>query len=299
MAERIKKEMVYLILHYNTSEDTRACVASVRETEAWAESAIVIVDNGSPDGSGETLKAEYADDPAVTVLLNGTNAGFSAGNNAGYRYIRERFDAAFLTVCNNDVVFPEKDYTEKVRRIHGETPFAVLGPDIWNPRLGIHQNPLGTKSPDERAVRRTIRLNRAADFCFPLFWAVAGKKDAEKRLGNRKDSVENPGDRMEDVPLMGACLILSREFMQVKETLFEPETFLYYEEYLLYNYCRRSGMKILYRPEIRVEHFEGKATDTLSGNGKDRYRRMVKHMLAAARIYLKDLQENAGGSQER
>ena len=295
MNKRTGRDMVYLILHYNAIEETMACVDSIRAMPSYPQSAIVIVDNASPDGSGAKLEHKYAADGQITVIRNGENSGFSKGNNLGYRYIRERFDAAFLTVCNNDIVFPEQAYTEKVRDIYNRTGFSVLGPDIWNPELSVHQSPLGKTSPDTRAVRRTIWLNGIANRTFPVFWPLVGKRDARQRFGARKDAA-NHEQEQENVPLMGACLILSKEFIRQKETLFEPETFLYYEEYLLYNHCRRQEMKMIYSPEIRVIHREGRATVSESDNERERYRRLVRNTLAAAKIYLKDLEKDNEGN---
>lgn len=292
MAERIKKRMVYLILHYNTIEATRECVASIRNMESYPDCAIVIVDNASLDGSGPVLRDEYVSDETITVLLNRTNAGFSEGNNLGYRYIREHFDADFITVCNNDIVFQDKDYPERIEAVYEEDAFSVMGPDVYNPRLGIHQSPLGMTSPDKKAVCRTIFLNQLADRFFPLFWVLIGKRDAKKRFVNRKDSVNNYREKMNNVPLMGACLVLSGKFIQRHDQLFQPATFLYYEEFLLYNRCMRNGEEMLYQPKIQVQHYEGRATITLSANDRERYRRLVKNTLAASRIYLADLKEN-------
>ena len=97
---------------------------------------------------------------------------------------------------------------------------------------------------------------------------------------------------MNNVPLMGACLVLSGKFIQRYDQLFQPATFLYYEEFLLYNRCMRDGEKMLYQPKIQVQHYEGRATITLSANDRERYRRLVKNTLAASRIYFADLKEN-------
>ena len=95
--------------------------------------------------------------------------------------------------------------------------------------------------------------------------------------------------------VMGACLVLSRDFIRRRETLFDPATFLYYEEYLLYNACMRGGLRVVYRPAIRVAHLGGASTVTLSTGLRDRYRRMVRNTLAAAKIYRQDLDRHAGG----
>ena len=291
MPEKLNKKMVYLILHYNTADATRECVASIRKMSSYSDSAIVIVDNASPDKSGPALRDEFADDNNITVLLNKKNSGFSEGNNTGYRFIRETFDPDFITVCNNDTVFPEINYATIVERIYHEEHFYIMGPDIYNPRLQIHQSPLAKASPGKTAARKTIFLNHIADLCFPLFWITIGKRDAVKRFVNRTDSVENYEEKMNNVPLMGACLILSRDFINKHEQLFQPITFLYYEEFMLYNHCIRNGEKMVYRPEVQILHYEGQATSSLSSNDRDKYHRLVKNTLAASRIYLADLKE--------
>ena len=289
MSGRIPVRMAYVILHYNSIEETRACVRSIRRTTAFQDSAIVVVDNASPNGTGKALAAEYASVPNVQVLLNGENAGFSRGNNLGWRYVRAHYDADFVTVCNNDVVCPDADYVERVERAWAETPFEVLGPDILQTTLNIHQSPLGKSAPDARAVRRTICLNALAKRFFPLFWPLFGKREMN-RINTRGDC---PGwDAIaRDVPLMGACLVFSRQFIEAREKAFEPETFLYYEEYLLWLGCRRGGYRMVYRPDIRVLHDEGRSTATQSRNERERYRQTVGHTLDAARIYLKELRK--------
>ena len=294
MSVKVPVTMVYIILHYNNIEETRACVRSVRAMSGPEESALILVDNASPNGSGALLRDEFGREPGITVLMNPQNLGYSEGNNVGYRYAREHYDADFYTVCNNDILFPDPAWTAKILEEYAARPFDVLGPDIWNPRMGIHQSPLGKKSPDRAAVTRTIRLNALADRFFPLFWLLTGRKDAE-RLSHRKDSVPDYAEAQDSVPLMGACLVLSRDFIRRRETLFDPATFLYYEEYLLYNACMRGGLRVVYRPAIRVEHLEGASTVTLSTGLRDRYRRMVRNTLAAAKIYRQDLDRHAGG----
>ena len=48
-------KIVYVILHYYTIEDTRKCVESIIEKEKDNNYEIVVVDNNSPNGTGEEL----------------------------------------------------------------------------------------------------------------------------------------------------------------------------------------------------------------------------------------------------
>lgn len=288
MDDRVPVRMAYVILHYNSIDETRACIRSIQNTTAFPDSAVIVVDNASANGTGRILAEEYASVPGIEVILNDENAGFSRGNNLGYRYAREKYEMDFMTVCNNDVVFPSPDYAEQVERAYAESPFEVLGPDIYQTTLGIHQSPLD-HAPNEAAVKRTICLNALAKRFFPLFWLLFGRKELE-RIDHRTDS---PGwDRpARNVPLMGACLVFSRRYIDQREKAFDPETFLYYEEYLLWRCCDKRGWRMVYRPEICVLHNEGRATSTLSCTRKERYRQMMSNTLNAAKIYLEELKK--------
>ena len=286
--DKKRVRMGYVILHYNSIADTRACVESIQRMPSFGDSRVVIVDNASPNGTGRALADQYRGDAHIEVLLNDTNGGFSAGNNLGYGRLRETCDADFITVCNNDVVFPEPDYCEKVEQAYAARPFHVLGPDIYNPGLGIHQSPLGDAAPSAMAARRTILLNGLAERCFPLFWALFGRRTLAS-FRERGDSVKNYGAPAENVPLMGACLVFSRDYVALRREAFSPVTFLYYEEFLLYNYCARNGLRMVYRPEIRIIHNEGRATSTLSKNEREKLRRLVHNTRLAAQVYLRDL----------
>lgn len=86
-----------VVLNWNGLEDTCACVASL-ERVTDPPLRIVIVDNGSSDGSGETLAREFS---RHTVLLRPDNGGYAAGNNTGIRHALDA-GAEFVLVLNND-----------------------------------------------------------------------------------------------------------------------------------------------------------------------------------------------------
>lgn len=71
-----------VIVHYNTPELTRACLQSIRREGAGLDPEVWVVDNGSSDGSGAVLAAEF---PEVRVLPAGGRLGFAAANNLAAR----------------------------------------------------------------------------------------------------------------------------------------------------------------------------------------------------------------------
>lgn len=277
--------MAYVILHYNKIDDTFRCVSSIKKTDSFSECIIVIVDNASPNNSGEKLKEEFEGEEKIHIILNDQNYGFSAGNNIGYRYVCEHFSPDFITICNNDIEIPDADFVEKIERIYQDDPFFVMGPDIYNPISGDHQNPLDHNAPSATQALMTMLKNSAAELFFPLYWIIFGKKYSEKMNFFVLDYEKSK----KNVPLGGSCYVFSKNYLDKFHNAFEPETFLYYEEYLLFNKCMTNNCQMVYRPDIKVLHYEGGATNTTSTDLKKRHKMYIHNMKTASEIYLKSL----------
>ena len=58
----------FVILHYNGIEDTEKCIQSIKELEGRQDIRIVIVDNASPNGTGQLLSHKYAHDKTCAYL---------------------------------------------------------------------------------------------------------------------------------------------------------------------------------------------------------------------------------------
>jgi GT2 family glycosyltransferase len=86
-----------VVLNYRGVADTIACVESLAELEVPAR--VIVVDNGSGDGSAERLGAV----PGVELIVNESNLGFAAGNNVAIeRLLADGVE--FVWVLNNDTV---------------------------------------------------------------------------------------------------------------------------------------------------------------------------------------------------
>ncbi len=114
-----------VIVSWNTRELTIAAVASALAQQTDAEVEVIVVDNGSVDGSVAALRERFA---GLRVIAVGRNLGFSGGNNVGLARARGEYtlllnsDAALrpgalqalLQVCG--AIIPE------VRRCDGQAP---------------------------------------------------------------------------------------------------------------------------------------------------------------------------------
>jgi GT2 family glycosyltransferase len=85
-----------IIVNWNGREFLGECLDSVL-AQTFEDFEVIVVDNGSSDGSADWIAGEY---PQVRLLRLASNQGFCGGNNAGARIAR----AEFLLLLNNDTV---------------------------------------------------------------------------------------------------------------------------------------------------------------------------------------------------
>ncbi len=88
-----------VVLNWNSAWFTRRCVEALQRTEHPADHfEVVVVDNGSVDGSLERLRAWF---PDLRIIANGANLGFAEGCNRG---MRDRTGVDAVALINNDAV---------------------------------------------------------------------------------------------------------------------------------------------------------------------------------------------------
>jgi GT2 family glycosyltransferase len=97
--------VVVVVVNWNGAVHLEECLAALRKQTIREQMHVVVVDNGSTDGSRELL-ARNAD--LVTVIANSTNVGFAAGCNQG---ILEGGRSEFVALLNNDAM-PEPTWLE-------------------------------------------------------------------------------------------------------------------------------------------------------------------------------------------
>lgn len=282
-------KMCFVILHYMALGETVECVQSIKKMQMQESIRIVIVDNASPNGSGRILKEKYESDEQIHVICNEDNAGFSNGNNLGCSYARERWNPEFYVVANNDILFIQEEFPMLVQQEYEKSGFAVLGMDIYNTNLKVHQSPISKSIPNKAQINKTIFLNRIMLYTMKVSYPLM--KYWFQRLDSGRTDAKDFDVYQKNVCVMGACLVFAQAYMEKREKAFWPETKFYYEEYLLALWSKRNHETIVYTPEISVFHKEGVATGMSDENEKKRMIFRMKNILDAALIYRRELIE--------
>lgn len=230
-------ELSIIIVNWNSKTYLQKCIASILSSKSKIRYEIVVIDNGSFDGSGAMLKQYY---PHVKFIQNDKNVGFAKANNIAFKYS-----------SGSHVLFLNPD-TEIV-----DLAIDILFEQMQKlPKVGAigckHLNADGSVQTDCIQSFPTI-LNQLlnSEFLRGLFptsplWGMASLfRDTE---GATEVEV-----------ISGACIMMKRSiFERIGE--FSQDYFLYAEDLDLCYKVRRAGYRNYYIPNATIFHFGGTST---------------------------------------
>lgn len=214
--------VIVVILNWNNWVDTLDCVESCRRL-TWPNFKILIVDNGSTDGS-ETIFKEHC--PDAVIIQTGSNLGFAGGNNIGIHHAVAH-GAEFVWLLNNDAVADPEALTMLVEAMKADSASAVAGSKIY-----YHEEPQRIWFAGGIWERGRLRLRQRG----------AGRLDRGEL------------DRQCQVGSVSGCSMLVRTSAIVEIGLLDEGYFLYWEDT---DWCARAsehGYRVLFVPASRVWH---------------------------------------------
>lgn len=179
---------------------------------------ILVIDNGSSDGSAE----QAAQLPGVTVRLLGQNFGFAGGNNRAF----SECDTEYVALLNPDA-FPEPDWLEKLLAAAEAHPEMAA--------LGSRQMMHGT----DNVVDGLGDVYHVSG----LVW-----RDGYGRLLRDLDAMPS------EIFSACACAVLYRRDALVKVGGFDEDYFCYVEDVDLGFRLRLAGYRTMYVPDAVVHH---------------------------------------------
>lgn len=252
--------VVAVVLNWNGGEDTRRCLASLRAVEA-PRPRLLLVDNGSTDGSVETARA---DDDALEVLQTGSNLGYAGGNNRGLAHAFDELGADWVCLVNNDVEAPADLFTRlseglAAARSDGRGEVGALGP-----RVVYLDDP-------ERV------------------WAAGGRIGAGLNVTQLLDHDEPlgpPGEPRDVDYVPGTCLLISRAAWDAVGGL-DEDFFCYLEDADWCLRLRDAGLRAVVAPGAVARH--GLSSSTGGGYSPGR-----KYMTAVNSVHF--LRKHGGWS---
>ncbi|HUF16853.1 MAG TPA: glycosyltransferase family 2 protein, partial [Thermoanaerobaculia bacterium] len=211
-----------IVVNYNGAPEIIEALESL-ERQTLPPHEIIVVDNGSTDGSADLVEEQF---PDVRLVRAGENLGFAAGSNLGASLATGRY----LALLNPDASAHPDWLRTLVTALESDDRFAVAVGKVYAGRsrtieqAGAHFNNLGN------------------------YW---GRGHLELDEGQYDEVTEVTG-------LTGCAMLIDRDALH-DEPMFDSDIFMYGEELDLTIRLRRRGYGVVYTP-YAVVHHEGMAS---------------------------------------
>ena len=213
-----------VVLNWNGLSDTLACLQSLQQLR-YPERRIVVVDNGSTDGSVDALRNARSNS-GFELIEAGRNLGYAGGNNLGIRHALDK-GAEFILVLNNDTIVDRMLLDELMVSAERHPDAGCFGPWIFY----MHD-------PDRLWFTRSDWSSELSAFTAP------GKGSLASELS---------GDTTRTDYVCGAALFF-RAGVARQIGLLDERFFLVYEDSDWCFRARRAGFACLAVPSARVWH---------------------------------------------
>jgi GT2 family glycosyltransferase len=278
----------FVILHYQTKTDTIECVDSILKNIAYRELKIIIVDNGSPNRSGDELKEQFTGNEKIEILLSPVNLGFTGGNNIGFRYAKYQCNADFIAMINNDTIIEQKNFIDAIINKFISSQFHILGPDIVT-MSGKQQNPVFNKLSSLKAVQNYIRHYRKVLFLNYLGLEVILEKTKKFFFPQSKIHIEDirreidHSSEQTGVALHGSAIVFSGLYINKYDGLF-PGPFMYGEEAILDYFVKKDNLVSVYWPGVKILHKDDSSTNSVYKKARKKRRFYLKNFLRSLRV---------------
>lgn len=278
----------FVVLHYENVADTRECIESLMQyINKEDEVHVIIVDNGSINGKANVIEKEI-ENRNIHYIYSSQNLGFARGNNLGFHYAKYTLHSEIIVLSNNDIIYKQSDFVERIKKDVSEQHIDVAGPRIISMVDHKNQNPVSYLFPDIASVnKRMLKFKVLRGLCYIGLDKVVQKSFAKKHEWNNCENVE--------YQLHGVCLILANNYIKKYDGLY-PKTFMYMEEGILKYIVKKNGFNMKYLDDIEVFHKEGSSTEKIYGAGRKKRLFYYKWNINGCKV-LKELMESGEALQ--
>ena len=235
-----------ILLNWNSYEHTFNCIKSLNNFES-GRFDIIVVDNGSEDGSLQKLQHEFDD---VIFLANDRNMGFAGGNNRGFDYaIEKKYE--YVMMLNNDV-FVDHHFL-----------FHLLN------YMGLHSE-VGAIQPKIFFNNdRTKVWNGGSRYASFFGWTYS--RNYMRKEGRMQKTLH-------EVDWITGCALLTRTSILKEVGLLNEKFFIYYEDVDLSFRIKKAGYKLIFHPDSVIYHIAGMSNKSKK-KGPEGYANSIVHYL--------------------
>jgi GT2 family glycosyltransferase len=220
-----------VIVNWNTKDLILACLQSLSPSLHEKRIEVIVVDNGSSDGSQRAITAQF---PDVRLIDTGANLGYGRACNIGMR----ASTAPYVCLLNSDILVRDGCLETLIAYMEAHPEVGMVGPRILGTDLKLQ--PSCRKSP-------TVWNN----FCEAL---LLNRALPRSKLFSGEHMIYFDHEREIMVDGLVGCFMVVRRKAIDEVGLFDEQFFLYCEET---DWCKRfraAGWLIAFCPEAEAIH---------------------------------------------
>lgn len=224
------------IVNWNGKQDCLECLASVDAlVHPNTQLSVIVVDNGSTDGSAAAIKNKF---PDTVIIELKENTGFTGGNNAGIKHAI-RHNADFIWLLNNDTTVDKNALVELLNAAK-TSGAGVLGSKIYF-----------SKGREFHHDRYTDKERGK------IIWFAGGLIDWQNMYASHRgvDEVDHGQfDRIEQTPFVTGCSMFIKRQVFEAIGILDDLYFAYLEDLDFCLKALRAGFSLWYVPQSLVWH---------------------------------------------
>ncbi len=235
MTDKKKNTLSIVIVNYNTPQLTMRSVESCLQN-IDSQCTVLLVDNGSTDGSATVFEQAYKDEPRVKCLSLSENGGFAVGNNAALKKI----DTDFVMLLNSDAYFPEGT------KISSCLDYLTMHPKV------------GCLTPD--LILRNGSRDMACHRGFPTPWNALCYFCGLERIPFLRSVfggyhlTDADFDSIHTIDACSGAAMILRSSVLHSVGMLDERFFMYGEDLDWCYRIQKAGFSLVFFPEIRVIH---------------------------------------------
>ncbi|MCW4003203.1 MAG: glycosyltransferase family 2 protein [Candidatus Bathyarchaeota archaeon] len=213
-----------IILNFNGKDCLTSCLDSVLKNQ-YNNFEVIVVDNASTDQALQTAEELFGADSRLRIIRNGTNLGFSGGNNVGFAHSH----GDYIVFLNND---------------------TIVAPDWLTTLVSIMQN------DSTIGLAQSLILTIDGQRIQTAGWLFSNYLIHKCTLCADKPSNMQLLPVFEVSFVCGACMMVRREIVEVMG-LFDPKIPFFYDDTLLSLKTRLAQKRVVTVSGSKIRHAGG------------------------------------------
>jgi len=235
MKNSLKIQVSIIILSYNTKNLLKKCLQAIPKNK---NCQIIVVDNGSTDGSTEYLKSLKPKTSNFETIFNNSNLGFAKGNNSARKIAK----GEYILFLNSDAILEKNTIDKTIKYLKNHSSVGGI-----TCRLNLVSGKL------DKDTRRS----------FPTPWVTITHFVKLDRLFPKSKLFAQywysymPENKIHEIDVAQGAYFLIRKKVLDQVNWFTPTYFLDGEDIDLCWKIKEKGHKIIYYPKVKALHLKG------------------------------------------